>query len=268
MSKKLDKLAAFLREVSNWYWDDFLRAEKDGSYTTNEAIIFALVRACVAKNMTAIKLAIDRLDGKLKTPIRIEYPRVYFLYPNATLPEGTIINNAGLLVAPSSDGESSTGVADEDGVPLEGDIIEPRVEPEEYGEPENLPSLTFRETLAEMSDHPRDVPQQIIDSALQTEQWLRRTSPPPDEMFRVKAVVAAHLLMMSQKGNMDAIGEVFDSIDGKLVETIQILGDDLYVRSYASLAPPGAVPNKDGVLMIEATESQKMWATKLGQDKK
>jgi hypothetical protein len=83
----------------------------------------------------------------------------------------------------------------------------------------------------------------------------------------VKAVVAAHLLVMAQGRSMDAIGEVFDAIDGKLVETIQILGDDLYITNYSNIAPEGATLNENGILQMEATASQKMWAEKLSKDK-
>jgi hypothetical protein len=71
---------------------------------------------------------------------------------------------------------------------------------------------------------------------------------------------------MASKRNVDAINEVFDAIDGKLVETIQVLGDDLYIVNYSTIAPPEAVPNADGVLQMEATAAQNIWAHKLGRD--
>jgi hypothetical protein len=131
---------------------------------------------------------------------------------------------------------------------------------------QDLPSMGFRETLAAMSDYPRDVPEMITAFALQTEQWMREQAPEPENIPMVKSVVAAHLLIMAQSRNMDAIGEVFDSIDGKLVETLQVLGEDIYINIYSEHAPPGAVPNADGVLQIEATQAQEQWANKLGRD--
>lgn len=258
VSKRQEKLAGFLREVSNWNWAEFCKAEKDPTYTTNEAIIFALVRACAMQKMDAIKMAINRLDGKLKTPIKIEYPKVFFLYPNAIpLPEGEVINDHGRLEAPETDGEVVTG-----------EVIQAPPQPEPEPEPQpDLPSMSFRETVALMSDHARDVPEQIVYVAEQTQQWLLKKAPEPEGIPRVKAVVAAHLLVMAQGRSMDAIGEVFDAIDGKLVETIQILGDDLYITNYSNVAPAGAVPNEKGILQMEATASQKMWAEKLSKDK-
>lgn len=255
-----DKLAKFLKEVATWRWDDFVKAEKDKQYTSNEAIIFALVRACAMRNLTAIKVAINRLDGKLKTPVRIEMPKVFYLYPNAKAP----------LLQPDDHGPNPLLDTPDDASPkpvkpLTGDIIQ-ATEPTAEGEPKDLPSMGFREVLAEMSDYPRDVPEMITAYALQAEQWLREQAPEPENIPMVKSVVAAHLLIMAQSRNMDAIGEVFDSIDGKLVETLQVLGEDIYINIYSEHAPDGAIPNADGVLQIEATQAQEQWAQKLGRD--
>lgn len=258
----MSKLGEFLHEASNWDWEEFVRAEKDPKYTTNQSIVFALIRACAMQEMNAIKLAINRLDGKLKTPLRIEMPKVYFLYPNAqaltTGPQPT----TGLNTPHHPDPTPLPTLA-------EGEIIPPeKIESTEVSEEEiNLPSLSIRETLQKMADYPRELPQAIIDLALQTDQWVRGKASKPDEIPRVKSVVAANLLILGQKRNMDAMYEIFDNIDGKLVETIQVLGEDIYITSYASDAPEGALPNKDGVLQLEATQTQEVWADKL-KDKK
>lgn len=266
MSRHEDKLAGFLREVSNWRWDDFVRAENSEDYTSNEAIIFAMIRACAMQNMSAIKVAINRLDGKLVTPVRIEYPKIYYLFPNAGLPAGTVTN---LPESPQTDavtGAGTTGTDNPQSPPevLTGEIILAAEEPKK-DEPD-LPSMGFRETLRHMGDYSRVLPQQIVDRATQTQQWLLGQAPEPEGIPTVKTVVVAHLLTMASKRNMDAINEVFDAIDGKLVETIQVLGDDLYIVNYSTIAPPEAVPNKDGVLQMEATAAQNIWASKLGRD--
>ena len=115
-----------------------------------------------------------------------------------------------------------------------------------------------------MADYPRELPEAIIKQAEIVHQAVNDKAPMPDEIPRVKSVVAAHLLVMAQARNIDALGEVFDQIDGKLAETIQILGDDLYITSYAASAPAGAYLNDDGVVEIEATVAQNLWAEKLG----
>lgn len=257
MTKHEDEMAGFLREVSNWDWDEFLVAEHNPEYTTNEAVIFALIRACVMQKMDAIKLAINRLDGKLKTPIRIEYPKIYYLFPMAALPTGDVVNDSSRLTAPETDGTTV----------LTGEIM-PAPEPPPEEPERDLPSMGFRETLALMSSYPRSTPQLIVDRAFQTHQSMvnKAPRPAPADIPRVKSVVAANLLLMAQSRNMEAINELFDAIDGKLVETIQILGEDIFITDYSRVAPPEAKPNADGVVQMEATATQNLWASKLGKE--
>lgn len=255
MSKHEDKLAGFLRTVSNWRWDVFVEAESDPKYSSNEAIIFAMVRAAAMENMSAIKVSINRLDGKLVTPIRVQYPKIYYLFPNAGLTPG--------------EGEPLKKIEVGDDEPpevLTGEIIVPA--PEAKEEKPDLPSMGFRETLRLMGDNPRGLPQQIVDRATQTQQWMMDAAERPEGIPTVKTVVVAHLLIMAGKRNVDAINEVFDAIDGKLVETIQVLGDDLYITNYSTVAPDEARPNADGIMQMEATAAQNIWASKLGRDDK
>lgn len=248
-----NKLGKFLRDVSNWHWDEFAEAEHNPEYTTNQALIFGLVRACAMQKMDAIKLALNRLDGKLKTPIKIEYPKIFFLYPNVQLPAG---ENKTQALLPKPD----------DPLQTERYELSPTEPPEPHvGEIDenDLPSLSLRETLTKMSDYPRELPKAIVELALQTEQWLKHNGPKPEEIPLVKSVVAAHLLILAQSRNIDALNEVFDQIDGKLTETIQILGEDIYITSYAMTAPDGAYLNEHGVMQIEATAAQNLWEEKL-----
>lgn len=260
-----DKLGKFLAEVSNWRWDEFARAEYDPQYTSNQSIIFALIRACAMQKLDAIKISLNRIDGKLKTPVKIEMPKVFYLYPYAGLEPGNTSNTHATDEQAAHDDPEITEQAMQI---IEGEIM-PAVVPAGQDDSAPLPDLatmSLRETLNEMSDLPRELPEQLIRLALETEQWLKRNGPQPDEIPKVKSVVAAHLLVMAQSRNLNAITEVFDQIDGKLVETIQILGDDIYITSYSPIAPPEAVPNKDGILQTEATNSQDIWAEKLRKD--
>jgi hypothetical protein len=255
-----EQLGDFLKEVSNWQWDDFVKAEKDNSYTSNQAIIFGLIRSCAMQDLRAIKIAINRLDGKLKTPLKIEMPKIYYLYPNA---EGATPPDAGLAKItddPHTVNEVKAIVA--------GELIPKREapEPEPEAKPdEDLPSMTFRETLSAMADYPRELPEAIIEFSQLTEQWIRHpdNNDPPDEIPKVKSVVAANLLILAQKRNIDALSEVFDQIDGKLAEVLQIIGEDIYITDYGTTAPPGAELNKDGIWQIEAEKAQDLWAAKL-----
>lgn len=255
---KSGKLGDFLREVSNWRWDDFWRAERDSTYTSNESIIFALIRNCAMENLAAIKLTLNRLDGKLKTPIRIETPKVYYLFPNAKLaamPPGKSARHE--LVGDKSDAAAPNET-------VSGEVIPTESPPEP--EVNELPSLSLRQTLTKMSDYPRNVPKDLAYRAERVEEALREKIPIPAEIQvpMVKSVVAAHLLIMAQARNIEALTEVFDQIDGKLAETIQIIGEDIYITSYATTAPVEAVLNDDGVLQVAAEQSQAMWAAKLG----
>lgn len=248
MNDKEHKLGLFLREVSNWNWEEFCRAEHDSKYTSNEAIIFALIRACAMEKMEAIKLALNRIDGKLKTPVRLEMPKVFYLFPRAKLTEDNSKQKA-----------IETGGAEKDALSFETMKNEP-----DEKEPENdLPSLSLRQTLARMADSPREVPQFVMQFATLTQQWLNDKADEPEEKPLVKSVVAAHLLKLAQERNIDALSEVFDQIDGKLVETIQILGEDIFITTYSLNAPDGAYLNKDGVLQLEATQAQNIWTEKL-----
>lgn len=243
------RLSAFLRDVANMNWEEFCRAEGDPSYTSNEAVIFALIRACVMEKMEAIKLALNRLDGKLKTPVRIEMPKVFYLYPRAVPNVDNPLQNIPQLTA----GELVT---------VTSEVIEPGGNDAE-SEPE-LATLSLRQTLSKMADHPRQVPEAIIAYATATQQWLLGKAPEPEEKPLVKSVVAAHLLRLAQERNIDALSEVFDQVDGKLVETIQILGEDIFITDYSLTAPDGAYLNADGILQLEATQAQDTWAQKLG----
>lgn len=242
-----EKMGSFLREVSNWTWEEFVRAEHDPKYTSNNAMIFALVRACAMQKMEAIKMALNRIDGKLKTPIKIEAPKIFYLFPNAQPPTA---------LATVTDDPSTTNEV------VVGELLPPPKEP--TMEDNDLPSLSLRQTLTKLSDLPREFPEAIVDYALQVEQWVKGNGDLPDENPMVKSVVASHLLILAASRDITALNEVFDQIDGKLAETIQIVGEDLYITSYSQSAPEGAYINKDGVLEIEAVQAQTMWAQKLG----
>lgn len=240
------KLGSFLQEVSNMRWDEFWAAERDKSYSSNQAIILSLIRSCTLQKMPAIKMALNRLDGKLVTPVKIEYPKIFYLYPNAKQVEAHTDIHVGITA---------------------GDIGSDIVQRQDTEEPEevDLPSLSLRETLTKMSDYPRSLPENVIDLARATEESLREQKPLPSEIPMVKSVVAAHLLIMAQNQDTNAIAEVFDQIDGKLAETIKLLGDDIYITSYIDIAPANAYVNKDGILQAEAEQVQAVWAAKLGK---
>lgn len=255
MSQSDKKMGAFLREVSNWSWEEFFKAENDLTYTSNEAIIFSLIRSCAMQKMEAIRMSLNRLDGKLKTPIILETPKIFYLFPNATLTEPERKGYVGQL-----EGIEVNEVTNA----ITGEIVQARdlnAEPEI--EENDLPSLSLRETLTKMSDYPRELPEQLIAQARAVEGAVNGLNEMPSPIPKVKSVVAAHLLVMAASRNLAALTEVFDQIDGKLAETIQLVGEDIYITNYSNIAPEGAKPNANGVLQIEAEAAQLIWADKL-----
>lgn len=243
------KLGNFLAEVIHWQWDEFCRAEKDHKFTGLEAVVLALVRTCSEGKLGAIKLSIDRVDGKIETPIKVEYPKVWLVYPEAqsvALASGT---------DPVPQLESGTNLP----AILEA---QPSDIPEE--EPVTLATMSLRDTLHKMADAPRKTVPAILKTKKQIEEVLESD---PGATFQqsplVKSVIAANLLHIAiDKNNFDAITEIFDQIDGKLVETIRFLGDDIFIPQYALEAPAGAVKNKEGIYMLEAKAIAEQWKNK------
>lgn len=251
MSSERGKLSTFLKEVIDWRWDDFCRAEMDPKYTGYQATVFSLVRTCSEGKLGAIKLAIDRVDGKLETPIKIEYPKIYFEYPYAE------------KLAPPTNQEMA--------LELEAGERAEEVEEEEK-EPETLAGMTLRQMVERMADEPKVLVSLILKVAkdvelkVRAEEEIEEDDMADKKVPLVKAVVAANLLHLAEQNNFEAITEVFDQIDGKLVDTIRILGDDVYVTQYAELAPYGAEKNEKGVYMIEQKTIGDLWKQKLKKD--
>jgi len=249
-------LGNFLKEVINWGWDEFLRAEHDTKYSPLQATVFALVRSCSDGKLGAIKLSIKRVDGALETPIKVEYPRVFFRYPYAK----------------SIGGEPIPQIGESD----ETAVAQPT--PEEFDEPEaetqeDLLTYGLRETLNKMAETPdRRVVPLILQKKEEIEEALKANKNaqiPKEKVPRVKSVIAANLLDLAmEQNNFEAITEVFDQIDGKLVETFRFLGDDMYMDQYDEVAPAGAILNEDGIYVLEMKDIANTWEQKFKLNKK
>lgn len=233
------KLGNFLREVIDWQWDVFIEAEKSPDYSGYQSSVFALVRACSDGKLSAIKLAIARVDGNVETPVKIEMPKAYVLYPYAE------------KLAPPPANAAPLALADP----------EPLIEPPEAEDTEqSLATMTLREALNAMADEPRMVPLLIHDQKKKVEHGEQ---VPDNQIPLVKSVIVANLIILAnEKHSFEAITEIFNQIDGKLVETIKLMSD-MHLTSYALEAPFNAVKNKDGVYMVEQTMISDRWAEKL-----
>src|SRR5690606_4090820 len=71
-------------EIIHMEWDKFCELEKSGAASVDDTVLCALIRACAdTDDISAIKLAFDRVDGLLETPINIKVPKFYIRYINA-----------------------------------------------------------------------------------------------------------------------------------------------------------------------------------------
>lgn len=254
MSTDRGKLGEFLKEVINWRWDEFVAAEKSKDYTGYQATVLSLVRICSDGKLGAIKLAIDRVDGKLETPVKIEYPKIYLVYPHAE------------SVAELPPGEATTNTRTPSllpEIPPEGEELSHETVEEEHTEVVN----SLRDTLHRLAEAPRLVTQLILARKTEVEETdgpIVDSNDAAKKIPLVVSVIAANLLnLANDKGNFEAITEVFEQIDGKLVETLRILGDDIFLVQYGLEAPYGAEKNKSGVYMVEQVASASVWEEKL-----
>jgi len=243
------KLGSFLKESIDWTWDEFCKAEKDHSYTGYQGTVMSLIRKCSDGKLGAIKLAIDRVDGKIETPVKVEYPKVFILFPHA---------ERAALTPPAPDSPTALLAP-----PADFDSLNEPAEPQE--EQVKVATMNLRETVAKMADAPRTVPLMIHARKKEVEEAVRNEVDLGDgkSVPLVKSIIAANLIILAnEKGKFEAITELFDQIDGKLVETIRILGEDMYLESYVLEAPYGAKKNKEGVYYLEAPQISDTWKQK------
>ena len=244
------KLGTFLTEVIDWNWQEFCQAEFDTEYSGYEGVVLGLVRKCSDGKLGAIKLAIERVDGKLDTPIKVDYPKVFILFPHA---------KRVALEPPKADSPHAQLTAPDSSLTEQAEPQEEKV---------HAATMSLRDTLRKMADTPRKVPLIIHQRKKEVEEALKNKTPIGDEknIPLVKSVIAANLLLLAESGKFEAVTEVFDQIDGKLVETIRILGDDMYLSSYLEEAPHGAKKNSEGVYYLEAPQVADVWKQKFKKD--
>lgn len=204
----------------------FLALEKDKSASVDDAVLCSLVRACTdTDEQSAVKLAFDRADGLLETPIEIKVPKFYVRYVNAK----EVDPNVKEIEAPKKLTDESS-----------------------Y----NPATAKLRETLREMRKMPRDVIRVVMLYKRRVEKGV-----PVDHEPMVKSVIVANLLKNVTKGKFRAVELVFDQIDGKLTRTITLLGgEDVYVDDYHTLvAPAGSFIGDDGVYYGENKTMTAAW---------
>ena len=213
-------LKSRFEEIIHTTWDDFVELEKNKSTNVDDFVLTKLIRACAdTDDIASIKLAFDRIDGLLETPIEIKVPKFYIRFPNAK--------------------ELEAGAK----------ALEASGEPEIIDKSKYDPaSAKLRETLQEMRTMPRDVIRVVGSYKRKIDKGEKVDHAP-----MVKSVIVANLLKNVARGRFKAVELVFDQIDGKLTRTISLLGgDDVYVDDYSVLtAPSGSILGEDGVYYAE-----------------
>lgn len=228
-----------LRHLVNSRFDVFLETEKNPNITSAEKVAVSLFRSIFSHNPRSIRTAINRLDGLLPKQVELLLPKVFYLYPNAP-------------------------VSDNPNLKKPQDVVVVEEKPIQHNR--NIPDMSIREATQELSSLPFSLVESIIKDAAATSNWFNGTGPQPKRVPYMKSVLAAHIVEMASKGMPDVVEDFFDSVDGRLTETIKV-GDDIYLTSYATTAPEDALPNDDGVMMIEATKVADMWGKALQKGK-
>lgn len=247
------KLTPFFKEMIEKRWSEFVQMENDDdSHTSAQAVVFAIIRACAKGKLPAIKESLNRIDGKLQEQIEVEYPKFYIQYPYAKA-LGTGKSRANREQIASEQGSRSTEIVKAS----ENNREQPDLEAP-------LVTGSLRDTLNRMSDAPKVLVDTILKAAddVDAREGYKSDVDPINNPL-VKSVIVAGLLKMAHNGSLSAIFEVFDNLDGKLVDKIKVLGDDVYMTSYEAIAPAGAYLNDDGVYEIQADNTTSSWAISL-----
>lgn len=215
-------------EIIHMTWTEFTILEHDKGASVDDGVLCSLVRICAdTDDIAASKLAFDRIDGLLETPIEVKVPKFYIRYVKAK----EIEQGAKALEAPQ--GTKKDKASDYDPA-----------------------TAKLRETLKEMRAMPQDVIRVVRLYKKHIDEGKVEKHDP-----MVKSVVVANLLRNVQKGRFRAIELVFDQIDGKLTRTITLLGgDDVYVDDYATVvAPAHATLDENGVYIAESKQMTSIW---------
>jgi hypothetical protein len=222
-----------LSEVADWEWREFIVARNGDEKSEYEDAILELIYSIADEktSLSAIKKAIERVDGKQPENIKMEYPKFYMRYPYAKNIDKVI-------------GTGKVGDGPEIKLPA----------------PE-MATAGIRGAIADVSHRPKGTATKVLEIArrmMEDEMYPSRMS------IKVKDVVASALIVLS-KTKQQAMEELLNQIDGKVAVTYKLLGDDVYMTDYGDEAPAGGFLDKDGVYIVESQNVTDQWALKLGQ---
>lgn len=224
-------------EIIHLDWSEFCELEKNKTSSVDDTVLCSLIRTCAdTDDISAIKLAFDRVDGLLETPVEIKVPKFYTRFVKAK----EIEPGTKAIEAPGASKAEKASAYDP-------------------------ATAKLRETLREMRSMPRDVIRVVRLYKRRIEKGT-----PTDHDPKVKSVIVANLLKNVTKGRFKAVELVFDQIDGKLTRTIRLLGgEDIYVDDYTTLvAPAGSLIDEKGVYYGESKLMTAAWLRGLSQSQK
>lgn len=233
----MSSLKTRFEELIHMNWGEFVVLEHDKGASVDDGVLCSLIRICAdTDDIPAIKLAFDRVDGLLETPVEIKVPKFYIRYVKAK----EIEPGAKALAAPKDTDKEKASKYDP-------------------------ATAKLRETLQEMRSMPQDVIRVVRGYKNRIDKGKEVKHDP-----MVKSVIVANLLKNVQRGRYRAIELVFDQIDGKLTRTITLLGgDDVYVDDYNTLvAPAHAIKDKSGHYVAENKLMTSAWIRGFSQSQK
>lgn len=226
----------FFRFLIEKRWSYFVRLNLI-DLNNNQASIVALVKAMRARNLKAIRAGMNRIDGKLAQQVEIEFPHFYMEFPQASTKGLKTVENQFHDITKKADDKP-------------------------------IPTTGLRNTLRTLGNaNTRAVPT-LLAMADEVERLALEDIYPPEKQDPfVKSVVMACLLDMGQEGDLQAVFEVLDTIDGVVADKIQLLGDDVIIQSPALTAPKGAHLSPEGVARIELPNQSKAWGEAIAMKK-
>src|SRR5690606_19482086 len=119
-------------------------------------------------------------------------------------------------------------------------------------EDEHIPTTGLRNTLRVLGQAPTGAVTHLLDLADEVERLSMDGITPPDMQNPfVKSIIMASLLSMGHSGDLTAIFEILDTIDGVVADKVKLLGDDVYVQSPSITAPAGAFIGPNGYPTVE-----------------
>lgn len=229
-------MAYNLSDVADWEWKDFIIARNGEEKSEYEDAILELIYSIADEktSLSAIRKAIERVDGKQPENVKVEYPKFYMRYPFAKNVNAAKGKNA--VVASTAPPE----------------ILMPAPE---------MATAGIRGAIAEVSRRPKGAAAKVLEIA---RRFMEDQSYEARAVIKVKEVVASALIVLS-KTKQQAMEELLNQIDGKVAVTYKLLGDDVYRTDYGDTAPAGGYIDKDGVYVVESKNVTDSWALKLGQ---